>query len=110
VRLALILLPGTAAIALAMVLAATVVGRGKPVYSLYVALVTTPATVLLYAILIPWLEATGAAIAATVSYVGTFVLWCVIYRRVTGRHVAPLLIPTRSELEDLRTLPRLFGA
>jgi O-antigen/teichoic acid export membrane protein len=108
VRLALILLPGTAAIALAMVLAATVVGRGKPTYSLYIALVTTPVTVLLYASLIPWLEATGAAIAATVSYVGTFVLWCVIYRRVTGRPVAPLLIPTRSELDDLRALPRLF--
>jgi O-antigen/teichoic acid export membrane protein len=104
VKLGLILLPGTAAIAIAMVLGATVVGRGKPVYSLYAALVTTPATVLLYAILIPWMDATGAALASTISYLGAFLLWCAIYRRVTGQHVAPLLLPTRSELLDFRRL------
>ncbi len=76
VKLGLILLPGTAAIAIAMVLGATVVGRGKPAYALYAALAATPLTVVLYAILIPWLDATGAAIASTVSYLGTFVLWC----------------------------------
>jgi O-antigen/teichoic acid export membrane protein len=104
VNLGLILLPGAAAIAVSSVLAATVVGRGKPVYSLYVALVITPLTIVLYAIVIPWLEADGAAIASTVSYLGTFLLWCVLYGRATGRSVFPLLVPTRSELRDLRGL------
>jgi O-antigen/teichoic acid export membrane protein len=104
VNLGLILVPGAAAIAVSSVLAATVVGRGKPAYSLYVALVITPLTIGLYAIVIPWLEEDGAAIASTVSYLGTFLLWCVLYGRATGRSVFPLLVPTRSELRDLRGL------
>jgi O-antigen/teichoic acid export membrane protein len=106
VDLGLILLPGTAAIALSFVLSATVVGRGKPAYALYGALAITPLTVVLYATVIPWLEADGAALASTLSYLGTFLLWCHLYRRTTGRRVAPLLVPTRSELDDLRALPR----
>lgn len=108
VSLGLILLPGAAAIAISSVLAATVVGRGKPAYSLYAALAITPLTVVLYATLIPWLGADGAAIASTVSYLGSFVLWCGFYRRMTGRRVSRLLVPTRSELHDLRAVPSLF--
>ena len=104
--LGLILLPGMAAIGVGTVLAATVVGRGRPVYSLYVALVTTPLTVVLYATLIPWLHANGAALGSTISYVIGFALTARFYRRVTGSRVLPLLVPTRSELDDLRALWR----
>jgi len=104
--LGLILLPGTAVIGIGSVLAATVVGRGKPIYSLYTTLVTTPITIALYAALIPTLHATGAAIASTISYCSSFVLGAWFYRRVTGRHVLPLLVPTRSEWNDLRALPQ----
>ena len=105
VNLGLILLPGTAAVAISSVLAATVVGRGKPAYSLYVALVITPLTIVLYATVIPLLEADGAAIASTASYLAAFFVWCAFYRRMTGRRVSRLLVPTRSELQDLRALP-----
>jgi len=108
IDLGLILLPGAAAIGISTVLAATIVGRGKPIYAFYVSLVTTPLTIVMYAALIPWLHATGAALASTLSYLASFVLVCRFYRRVTGRHVAPLLLPGRSELEDLRLLPRSF--
>jgi antigen flippase len=115
VTLGLILLPGAALIGIASVLAATIVGRGKPIYTLYGALVVTPLTVLLYAALIPWLHAEGAAVASTLSYFGSFILTARFYRRVTCRPVLPLLVPTRSELSDLRALPgairaRLTGA
>jgi O-antigen/teichoic acid export membrane protein len=110
ISLGLILLPGTAAIGISGVLAATVVGRGKPAYALYCALAVTPFTVVLYATLIPWLEARGAALASTVSYFATFLLWCVLYQRTTGRRVLPLLLPTRSELDDLRALPGATAA
>jgi O-antigen/teichoic acid export membrane protein len=106
IDLGLILLPGAAAIGIATVLAATVVGRGKPHYSLYNALVMTPLTIVMYAALIPWLHATGAALASTLSYVGSFLLSCEFYRRVTGRKVLPLLVPTRSEFADLQALSR----
>jgi O-antigen/teichoic acid export membrane protein len=110
IGLGLILLPGAAAIGISSVLAATVVGRGKPMYSLYGTLVTTPLTIVLYATLIPWIHARGAALASTLSYLSGFLLMCWFYRRVTGRSVLPLLVPTRSEFEDLRALPRAVVA
>jgi O-antigen/teichoic acid export membrane protein len=106
IDLGLILLPGAAAIGISTVLAATVVGRGKPAYSLYGTLITTPLTIVMYATLIPWLHATGAALASTLSYVATLVLFCVFYRRLTSRNVLPLLVPTRAELADFEVLMR----
>src|SRR5262249_24141243 len=76
INLGVTLLPGTAALGVTAVLAATLVGRGKPLYSLYAALIATPFTVALYAVLIPWLHATGAAVASTISYSATFLLFC----------------------------------
>lgn len=108
--LGLILLPGMAATAVTSVLAATVVGRGKSAYGLYAALIVTPPTIALYAAVIPWLEAEGAALVSSASYTATFFLWSLLYRKTTGRHVWPLLIPTRSELEDLRALPRALAS
>ena len=104
VVLGLILLPGVAAIGVSGVLSATITGRGKPIYSLYVVAVTSPVTLGLYWILIPSHEETGAAIASTISYTLTFLLCCVFYRKVTGRPVARSLLPTRDELHDLRSL------
>lgn len=104
VNLGLILIPGLAALGVAGVLAAAVVGRGYPRYSLYGSLITTPLTLLMYATLIPALHATGAALASTVSYVSGSLLMCWFYRRVTGHPVAPLLVPGRAELHDLRSL------
>lgn len=101
IKLGLILVPGAAAIGVSTVLAATVVGRGKPMYSLYGALITTPITIAMYGTLIPSFHATGAALASTLSYLLSFVLFCHFYRRVTGLHVLPLLVPTRSEFADL---------
>jgi O-antigen/teichoic acid export membrane protein len=106
INLGLILLPGAAAIGISTVLAATVVGRGEPMYSLYGALVTTPLTIAMYATMIPWLHATGAALASTLSYLVSFALMCWFYQRVTRRSVLPLLLPGRSEFDDLRSLFR----
>ncbi len=106
VDLGLILLPGTALVGISAVLASSVVGRGKPAYSLYVALVSTPLTIILYATFIPWLESTGAALASSLSYLCSFLLISWFYRRVTGQRVLPLLVPTRSELDDLFALRR----
>jgi len=108
VDLGLILLPGVALLGIAGVLAATIVGHGKPAYPLYVAIVTTPLTIVLYATLIPALDANGAALASTISYTMSFLLLCWFYRRTTRRRVLPLLVPTRSELDDLRSLPTAF--
>lgn len=104
INLGLILLPGVAAIAISTILAATVVGRGNPTYSLYASLITVPITVLMYATMIPAFHATGAAVASTLSYLGSLLVYSVFYRRVTHRSVLPLLVPTRDELTDLMAL------
>ena len=107
IELGLILLPGVSLIGIANVLSATTVGRGYPIYSLYTALIATPPTIVLYVLLVPSLEATGAALASSISYAFSFVLSAWYFRRVTGLHVAPLLVPTRSEIEDYRRVVRL---
>jgi O-antigen/teichoic acid export membrane protein len=109
-ELGLILLPGATALGIAVVLSSTISGRGKPVYSLYSALIVTPVTVALYAWLIPWLDASGAALASTISYCLSFVLASVFYYRATGRRVDRMLIPSRSEFDDFRALPEAIVA
>jgi len=104
IGLGLILLPGVAAIGLSGTLTATIVGRGHPGYSLAITLITTPLTLALYLLLIPALDATGAALASTASYLATFLLAAVFYHRATGTSVLPRLVPTRSELADYRAL------
>jgi O-antigen/teichoic acid export membrane protein len=106
VVLGLILLPGAALYGIGVVLAFVINGRGFPGYSLRAALISTPPALVLYAVLIPWLDAYGAAIASTVSYALSFVVTAVYYRRATGDRVAPLLVPTREEVADLRALAR----
>lgn len=110
IELGLILLPGVALIGIAGTLSATIVGHGKPVYSLAIALITTPITIALYAILIPAHEATGAALASSISYALSFVLAAVFYRHVTGAALLPRLTPTRSELADYRALAPAIAA
>jgi O-antigen/teichoic acid export membrane protein len=104
IELGMILLPGVALLALSGTLSATFVGRGHPGYSLAITLITTPVTIGLYATLIPSLEATGAALASSISYAVTFLLAVVFYRHVVGEPVLSRFVPTRSELADYRAL------
>jgi O-antigen/teichoic acid export membrane protein len=109
-RLGLILLPGSAAIGLAAVVSAIVVGRGKPSYGLYNSLITVPLTLGFYATLIPAYGATGAAAASSISYVLNLLIFCWFYRRVSGEPVWRSFVPTISELRDLRAIAEPLGA
>lgn len=104
IELALILLPGVALMGVSGVLSATIVGRGKPEYSLYIALIVTPLTLLAYALLIPAADARGAALAKSLSYVVSFALTVYFYRRVTGSLRLAQFAPGREELRELRML------
>jgi O-antigen/teichoic acid export membrane protein len=106
VVLTLILLPGCALFGIASVLSATINGRGRPGLSLWAAAWSTPVALALYATLIPAFDAVGAACASTGAYTANFLLTTIAYKRATGDRVAPLLVPTRDELADLRALAR----
>jgi O-antigen/teichoic acid export membrane protein len=110
VDLGLILLPGVALIGLTGTLSATFVGRGHPGYSLAVTAIVTPLTIALYIVFIPALHASGAALASSISYAATFLLVALFYRRVTGRSVRSIALPTRSELADYRALAPAIAA
>jgi O-antigen/teichoic acid export membrane protein len=101
VELGLILLPGVALFGVGQVLSATIVGRGRPEYTLYIALAVTPMTVAGYFLAVPALGATGAVVVKTLSYALSTVLTVAFYRRVTGGAPVRLFVPTREELRDL---------
>jgi O-antigen/teichoic acid export membrane protein len=104
IRLGWILVPGTAAFGLASVLAATIIGGGRPGYIMRSASIVTPLTIGLYFTLIPTFEASGAAVASTVSYSLTLVFYWFYFRRVSGIRGVRRLLPGRDELDDYRAL------
>jgi O-antigen/teichoic acid export membrane protein len=104
IELGLILLPGVALLGIGQVLSAIIVGRGRPQYLLYAALIVTPLTVAGYVLLVPALGATGAALVKTLSFTLSFALSVVFHRRATGASLG-VFVPTRDELDDLVRLP-----
>lgn len=109
IPLGLLLLPGTAAIGLSNVLAAGIVGRGRPTYTLYAALLVTPPTITLYLVLIPAMGARGAALASTASYLATMLVMYVFFRAATGIRSVRMLLPGRAELRDYTEVLRRLG-
>jgi O-antigen/teichoic acid export membrane protein len=106
IKLGLILLPGTALLGVSSALTSVMAGRGKPEYGLFAALMTTPVAVALYMFLIPARGATGAALASTLAYAFGFVISVVLGRRMLGRPMIPMILPTRDELDDYRSLAK----
>lgn len=105
----LILIPGAAALGLATTLYSALAGRGHPDYAMKIALVTTPFAIGLYLLLVPPLEAVGAALGSSIAYGASAVLAALALRRVSGP--APqgwfqAVFPGRAELRDYRVLVR----
>ena len=103
----LILIPGAAALGMATTLYSALAGRERPEYAMWIAVMTTPVAIALYFVLIPWLEAEGAALGSDVAYISSAVMAAIALRRVSGpgegiREV----LPGRAELADYRVLLR----
>lgn len=108
IDLGMIRLPGVALLGIAGVMSASYVGRGHPIFGLYSALVVTPATMVLYALLIPAHGATGAALASSLSFGLSFVLAVFFYRVAVGEPVWRRMIPTWSEVRDyIQLVPQI---
>jgi Na+-driven multidrug efflux pump len=75
-------------------------GRGFPQYALYATMISVPVTILLYAVLIPPLGATGAAIASCGSYLLTTGLSMYFFRLATGIPLRVALRPGRTDISD----------
>ena len=104
---ALILIPGAAALGIATTIYVALAGRGHPEYSVRISLVVTPLAIGLYFVLVPALEAEGAAIGSTVAYAASASAAAVCLRRLSGPPRpgrARRLMPGRSEIADYRVL------
>jgi O-antigen/teichoic acid export membrane protein len=100
VALGFLLLPGVLTLGVAKVVSPVITGRGFPIYSVYNVLITVPVTLILYLTMIPLLDAAGAAIASSISYVLTTVIAMYFYRRVTGSSLRSVLVPTVADLHE----------
>jgi O-antigen/teichoic acid export membrane protein len=98
--LGMVLLPGVLSLSVGKVLATVIAGRGKPVYNLYVGLITAPLTLGLYFALIPPLHDWGAALATTLSYMLSTMIIAMFFRRLTGITLVRALVPGRADLRD----------
>jgi len=77
----LLLLPGLAALGGAAVLSSDLAAREKPKYSVWIGYIILAVNILLNLALIPRMGIAGAALASSVSYMGSGVLWLIFYRR-----------------------------
>jgi O-antigen/teichoic acid export membrane protein len=99
-----ILMPGVLMSGVGKVGAGVLAGRGRPGYTLLPMLVSTPITVILYLLVIPSLEATGAALVSSVSYGLTAALTIALVRRATGIPYRSLLLPRGADVADYRVM------
>jgi O-antigen/teichoic acid export membrane protein len=104
VTLGLLLLPGIATLGVGNVLASSILGKGAPRYGLIVALITTPLAILLYLVVVPAYGARGAAVASSVVYTTSALLFLHFFRRVTGVQSLRALIPRADDLRDYALL------
>lgn len=109
-ELGFILLPGVLLLGIGKVLSSAIVGRGYPRYTLWIAAVVMPITLVLYFTLIPALDAWGAATASSVSYGLTALLTLIFFQRVTGVGMREALLPRAEDVADYGGLLRLARA
>jgi O-antigen/teichoic acid export membrane protein len=104
VEYGLILLPGVALLGVGRVMVAAFTGRGHPGYALAVGLLSFPATLVAYLLVIPDHGTVGAAVVSSISYVAAALLSALLFFRCV--HVSPrqVLIPTRADFRDYEAL------
>jgi O-antigen/teichoic acid export membrane protein len=98
----LILLPGVGLLGVGRVMVAAFTGRGHPHFALAVGLLSFPATLVAYLLVIPEHGTTGAAIVSSISYVTAALLAALLFFRTVDTSVREVLVPTRADIRDYR--------
>ena len=96
-----VLLPGIIGLAMAKVLAADLLGRGRPELTLRALLAAAAVAVLTSATLVPIAGPLGAAAASTIAYLVAGAALLATYVRVAGIAVGELLVPRMSDVSLL---------
>jgi O-antigen/teichoic acid export membrane protein len=96
----LIMLPGVALLGIGRVMVAAFTGRGHPHYALAVGMVSFPATLIAYLIVIPDHGTVGAALVSSASYVAAALLAAVLFFSTMKTPIRQVLLPTRADAAD----------
>jgi O-antigen/teichoic acid export membrane protein len=103
-----VLLPGLTLLAVEKLLSNDLAGRGKPELNMYVSFFNVIFNVCLNLFFIPKFGALGAGISSTLTYITSFVIKVVIFRRETGQSISSLLIIKKQDLQLYKNVFRKF--
>ena len=98
----LIMLPGVILLGIGRVMVAAFTGRGHPHFALAVGLLSFPATLVAYLLVIPEYGTVGAAIVSSASYTAAALLAGVLFFSTVKMPVRELLVPTRADAADYK--------
>jgi O-antigen/teichoic acid export membrane protein len=111
----MLLMPGIFTLSLAKVFTADFFSRGKPQYAMWVSIMSLVLNVALNIVLIPRHETirglfiggmNGAAIASSISYTFSFLMFLYFYIRESGERSRDVLLPKRSDFALLMAWAR----
>jgi O-antigen/teichoic acid export membrane protein len=101
-----LLIPAAAGSAMWGIFEAILIGKGRPEYTMWTALIATGVALGLYVALIPQFDAVGAAVASSVSQLAGAVIALHYFRRVRSGLPLSELLPRRIDVSDYRDLAR----
>ncbi len=104
VRPLLILLPGIIVFTYPKILCADLAGRGKPIYSLYAAVISLGVNIPLNLWLIPRWGISGAAFASSVAYIIGTLAVITAFIKISGKSWGEILIIKKIDLQDYKNI------
>ena len=100
----LILLPGIIALSYPKILCADLAGRGKPIYSLYAAVISFGVNIPLNLWLIPRWGISGAAFASSVAYILGALIVITAFIKISGKSWGDILIIKKIDFQDYKNI------
>jgi O-antigen/teichoic acid export membrane protein len=99
------LIPGILTLSLAKIFATDLFSRGKPYYAMWISIFSCVVNIILNFILIPmegyYGGIIGAAIASSVSYTLSFILFCHFFRKESGMSYSTMFVPRWSDFVEI---------
>ncbi|PLT35728.1 flippase [Bacillus sp. V5-8f] len=101
-----LLLPGLTVLAVEKILSNDLAGRGRPELNMYVSFVNVALTAILNLMLIPAYGVQGAAVATSVTYIISFMIKVLIFKKVTRQPAQQFLIIKGSDIRMVMDLAK----
>ncbi len=99
------LIPGILTLSVAKIFATDLFSRGKPYYAMWISIFSCAVNIVLNFILIPmkgyYGGIIGAAIASSVSYTISFILFCYYFRKESGFSFTTMFVPRKSDFVEI---------